>query len=159
MAREITTGTMLVKDKALLPEELQLEAEPCVPGWGLVKNFDGYRLDREIQKAGWHFFCLADEIKATVFGIDRQKMVRRAIRCIVAKSRSKQVNSLEVTRVASKRLLGVPYMSVGAHSRHIQENLFLSPTERARKPGETDLLLLKSKHGCPRASKDFDVAF
>jgi hypothetical protein len=32
---------------------------------------------------------------------------------------------LEITRVASKSVLGVPYVSVSACSRHIQESLFL----------------------------------
>jgi hypothetical protein len=32
---------------------------------------------------------------------------------------------LEITRVSSKRFLGLPYASVSAHSRHIQENAFL----------------------------------
>jgi hypothetical protein len=34
-------------------------------------------------------------------------------------------NSLQITRVASKRFLGVPYVRVSACSRHIQESLFL----------------------------------
>jgi hypothetical protein len=44
-------------------------------------------------------------LDAVCLGMDRQKMARRAIRRIVAKSRSKQSNSLEATRVASKRFL------------------------------------------------------
>jgi len=36
-----------------------------------------------------------------------------------------EFNSLEITRVTSKRFLGLPYASVSAHSRHIQENAFL----------------------------------
>lgn len=154
MANEITTGAILIKDYAVLPKELRLEAEPGVAGWSLVKDFDGYRLDREIQKAGWHFFCLAGEIEATVVGINRQKMVRRAIGRIVAKSRSKQFNSLEVTRMSSKRFLGVPYMSVGAQSRHIQESLFLSTTERSRKQGETKFAVAGVKTWVPTSAKE-----
>src|SRR6185437_12377262 len=79
MAHEIRTGTILVKENAVLPKGLQFESEPCVPGWRLVRDFDGYGLDREIREKGWTFFCLAGEIKATVFGMDQQSMVRRAI--------------------------------------------------------------------------------
>lgn len=50
MANEITTGAILIKDYAVLPKELRLEAEPGVAGWSLVKDFDGYRLDRESRK-------------------------------------------------------------------------------------------------------------
>ena len=127
MAHEITTGTILIKDNALLPKELQFESEPCVPGWRLVKDFDGYGFDREIQKTGWAF-CLVGEIKATVFGIEGQSMVRRATERILASPKSKKFNSLEITRVASvssERFPLVRYVTVSAQSRHIQESLFL----------------------------------
>jgi hypothetical protein len=132
MEREIATGRILIKDGALLPKELQLETEPCVLGWRLVKNFDAYALNREIQKTGWTFFCLAGEIKVTVFGIDRQKMVRRAIERILARAKSEKFNSLEITRVAlvgSERFPLVHYVTVSVHSRHIQESLFLCRAE------------------------------
>lgn len=154
MAHEITTGTILIKDYAFLPKELQLEAEPCVSGWGLVTNFDGYRLDRDIRKAGWHFFCLAGQIKMTVFGIDRQKMVRRAIVRILASPRASGFNSLEITRMASKRFLGVPYMSVGAQSRHIQESLFLFSTECSWKPGQTKFTVARGQSMEPTSPKE-----
>jgi len=38
---------------------------------------------------------------------------------------AKPFNSLEITRVALKRFLGLPFMSVGAQSRHIQEAMVL----------------------------------
>lgn len=155
MAHEITMGAILIKDYALLPKELRFETEPYVPGWGLVKDFDGYRLDREIQKAGWHFFCLAGEIKAPVFGIDSQKMVRRAIGRILASPRSEGFNSLEITRMASKRFLGVPYISVGAQSRHIQESLFLLPIERSRESGGTKFSVTQAKAWGTRSAKEF----
>ncbi len=108
-----------------MPEALRFETEPCAPGWRLVKNLDGYGLDRKIHEAGWIFFYLAGEIEATVFGLDGQKTVRRAVKRILANLKSEKFNSLEITRVASKRFLGVPYASVSAHSRHIQESAFL----------------------------------
>lgn len=128
MAHEIRTGTILVKENAVLPKELQFEGEPCVPGWTVVKDFDGYGFDREIQKTGWTFSCLPGETKATVFGVDGQTMVRRAIERILANSKSKNFNSLEILRVASagsQRFPLVHYVTVSAQSRHIQEGLFL----------------------------------
>ncbi len=117
MAQEITTGTILIKDNALLPKELQFEGEPCVPGWRLVKNFDGCGLDREIQKTGWTFFCSAGEIRATVFGINAQTRVRKAIGRILANPKSEKFNSLEITRLASvssERFPPVHYVTVSA---------------------------------------------
>jgi hypothetical protein len=125
MPDTIKMGTILIKENTVLPKTLQFESEPCASGWRLVKNLDRCELDRKIREAGWTFFYLAGEIKATAFGFDRKKTARRAFKRILANLKLETFNSLEITRVASKRFLGVPYASVSAHSRHIQESAFL----------------------------------
>lgn len=125
MPDAIKTGTILIKQGTILPKTPQFESEPCAPGWRLVKNLDGSGLDRKIHEAGWTFFYLAGEIKATAFGFDKQKTARRVVKRILANLKSEYFNSLEITRVASKRFLGVPYATVSAHSRHIHESAFL----------------------------------
>jgi hypothetical protein len=129
MAETINTGTVLIKDGTFLPDALRFESEPCATGWRLVKNLDGYGLGRKIHEAGWTFFWLAGELRATVFGFDGQKTVRSAVKRILANLKSGEFNSLEITRIVSKRFLGLPYASVTAHSRHIQENAFLLQAE------------------------------
>jgi len=107
---------------------VRFESEACVPGWRLVKDLDGCGLDRKIRDAGWTFFCLAGQLGATVFGIDEQKTLSRAVGQILANLESAEFNSLEIMRVtseASKRFLGVRYVTVSAQSRHIQESAFL----------------------------------
>jgi hypothetical protein len=125
MAETINTGTILIKDGTFLPDALRFESEPCATRWRLVKNLDGYGVSRKIHEAGWTFFWLAGELGATVFGFGGQKTVRRAVKRILANLKLGEFNSLEITRVASKRFLGFPYASVSAHSRHIQENVSL----------------------------------
>jgi hypothetical protein len=125
MPEAIKAGTVLIKDGAFLPDPPLFESEPCATGWRLVKDLDGYGLHRKINEAGWTFFCLANGTKATIFGFGGQKSVRRAVKRILANLKSEKFNSLEITQVASKRILGVPYVSVSACSRHIQESLFL----------------------------------
>jgi len=123
MPDTIKTGTILIKEGTLLPEAVRFESEPCVPGWRLVKDLDGCGLDRKIRDAGWTFFCLAGEIRATVFGIDEEKMVRRTIAEILARLKLEKFNSLEITQVASeasRRFLGVLCVTVSAQSQHIQ---------------------------------------
>ena len=125
MANEIRTGTVLVKNDALLPVELKFESEPCVEGWELVKDLDGRGWDREIQKSGWISFCFGGEIRAGVLGIDGQKMARRAIRRLLAAT-IEEFNLLEVTRVASVGPLGLPlvcYVTVSAQPRYISSRL------------------------------------
>lgn len=128
MPHTFQTGTILVKEGTLLPEALCFESECCAPGWRVVKNLDGSELDRRIHQTEWTFFCPAREIRATVFGLDEQKMIRRAVEQILADRKSETFNSLEVVRVASvasKRFLAVRYVTVFAHSRHIQEGPIL----------------------------------
>ncbi len=138
MADEIKTGTVLIRDGAALPKALSFESEVCVPGWKLVKHLDGDTLDRKVNETGWTFFFEAGEIKATVFGIDRQHMARRAIERILRDPRSKKFNSLEVAHVSavgSERFPGVSFLTVRANVRHIQESLFLFRAKDAAQPG------------------------
>jgi hypothetical protein len=74
----------MIKEGTLLPEDLRFESEPCALGWRLVQNLDGYGLGRKIHDAGWTFSWQAGEIGATVFGLDEQKTLRRAVEQIVA---------------------------------------------------------------------------
>jgi hypothetical protein len=123
MGDTIKTGAILIKEGTPLPDALRLETEPFVNDWTLVKNLDGYGLDRKIHDEGWTFFCIAEEIRATVFGNDVQRMVRRAIKRILANPKSEKFNSLAITQVAPGRFLGIRYVTVSANSRHIQESL------------------------------------
>ena len=132
MLDTIKPGTILIKEGTLLPEVLRFESEPCAPGWRLVKNLDGYGLGRKIHEAGWTFSWRAGEIGATVFGLDEQKTLRRAVEQILANLESAEFNSLEIMRVASEaseRFLGVRYVTVSAHPRDIQES---APFPRAK---------------------------
>jgi len=58
MSCEIRTGTILIKEDALLPEELRFESEPYVQERRVVADVDGSRLGRAVKKAGWTYFCL-----------------------------------------------------------------------------------------------------
>ena len=141
----ICAGTVLIKDGTLLPGTLQIESEPCVPGWRLVKDLNGYALDRKIDAAGWTFFCLAGEIGTIVLGADKQSTVRRAIKRILGNPMAKPFNSLEITRVASKRFLGLPYMSVAAQSRHVQEAMVLLSAGRTQESLERKSTATRAK--------------
>ena len=125
MPQAVQAGTILIEDGTSLPEALRFESEACARGWRSVKDMDGYGLDRKIREAGWTFFCMAGEIKTIIFGFEGRRRVRRAVKRILARLKMERFNSLEITRVASKRFLGVPYVSVSARSRHIQESMFL----------------------------------
>lgn len=137
MADNIKTGTILIEESALLPDSLRFESEPYANGWRLVKNLDGYRMDRRIREAGYTFFSMAGEIKASVFGFNREKALRRAVKRVLANLSSEQSNCRAITQVAAKRFLGLPYLTVYAHPRHIQENSFFSRSNGSSNGNET----------------------
>lgn len=126
MSDNNTAETILIRESTLLPAGLAVESEVFLPGWRVVKNLDRPTLARNIEGANWTFFCMGREIRTTVFGIDEEKMVLRAIKEILARLKSEKFNSLEITRVASvasKRFSDVRYITVSAQSRLIQKTI------------------------------------
>jgi hypothetical protein len=125
MRETIMPGTILIKEGVLLPGGMQIESEACVPGWRLVKNLDGYGFDRAIRKLGWNFFCLAQDIKVSAIGSRASSRINRGIKRFATRVSAEGFNALEITRVSAKSFLGVPYVSMSARSRHVQQSMFL----------------------------------
>ena len=128
MPDTIKMGTILIKEGTLLPEVLRFESEPCTPGWRLVKNLDGYGLDRKIHEAGWTFSWRPGEIGATLSGLDEQMTLGRAVEQILANLETAEFNSLEIMRVASEASKRF-HVTVSAQSRDIQESAPLFPAK------------------------------
>ena len=104
-----------------MPGCLRLDSAPDAQSWKSVVPTDRRELERNISRAGLIFFFMADEIKATVFGFNQPKAVRAALKQIIARVRLQGCNSLQITQVAAKSFLRIPFVSVSAHPRHIQE--------------------------------------
>jgi hypothetical protein len=117
---------ILIREDTPLPANLPIESEAFLPGWRAVRNLDGYELGRKIEAANWNFFYLAGEIGAIALGREGPGTLHRAVKRILAKQEGQKFNSLEVTEIISKRFLGIPFMSVTAHSRHIQQGIGLN---------------------------------
>jgi hypothetical protein len=96
----------------------------------VVKVLDGFALDRKIHTARWNFFFLASEVKVMFFGAIGATKIREALIRISRKVKRHNFNCLEVTGIVAKRFLGVPYATVFAHSRHIQQSCQLDSSER-----------------------------
>ncbi len=125
MPDTIKTGTIMIEEGTLLPKSVRLESEPYSKGWRKINHLNSRGVDQNIGKAGWTFFYMAMEIKAAAFGFDRQKRLRRAIKRLLAQVKSENFNCMEITELTAKHFLGVPYVNVSAHPRHIQKGLYL----------------------------------
>jgi len=125
MAATVQVGTLLIEDRPLIMRALDLESESYSGPWGVLQSFTSSSLEQKLRSAGWNCFFMAAEVKATVFGARAAKSVRRALKQIFVKVRKPDFNCLEVTKIVEGRFLGMPYTTVSAHSRHIQQGCLL----------------------------------
>jgi hypothetical protein len=132
MQEEIKPGTVLIREGTPFPEALRLETTSYSPGWRSFTGLDGSAMDRKTHEAGWTFFYLAGENRASAFGSEGQGAVHRAIKGILADLKSEKFNALEITRVAFHHFLGIPYATVSFHKRNMQQGIFLLAGDEAQ---------------------------
>jgi hypothetical protein len=132
MPPTVQVGAILIEEWPLMTQFPGLESERYSGSWSLVKVLDGFALDRKIRASGWNFFFMAAEAKAMFFGAIGTKKIQNALKRILAKVKQQSFNGLEVTEIVAKRFLGVPYVVVSAHSRHLQQSCYLDSAEARR---------------------------
>jgi hypothetical protein len=132
MTANIQVGTILMADRPVMTQALGLQSEPYSANWLIVDALDGLAMDRKIDAAGWNFFFMAAEIKVMFFGAIGAKRMQNAMQRMLEKVKPLNFNCLEVTAIAAKRFLGVPYTLISAHSRHIQQSCYLDGADGRR---------------------------
>ncbi len=120
MTGAITTGSLFIDDRAWLPSATLLQREPHSSGWAKVKNARS-TFEKELPEAGWTFFFMAGEIRATVFGFDREKSLGKALSRLIVDVKGRNCNCIEITQLEGNSFLRVPYVTVSAHARHLQK--------------------------------------
>jgi hypothetical protein len=129
MPSTVQVGTILMKEWPGMPQFLGFEPDPGLGGWTTVKAPDAFTLDRKVHAAGWNFFFMAAEVKTMFFGSLRASKVQSALKRILAKVKQQHFNAFEVTAIVARHFLGVPYVTVSAHSRHLQHSSNLDSAE------------------------------
>lgn len=115
-------GSIHVEASGLLPQFLVLRSQSLLNSWPLVTNVRS-TFDAEIRKAGWVFFFMAGKIEKTAFGFDKRKTLRTALSRLTRSVRSQKCNCFEIMDVTSKHFLGMSWVSVSAHARHLQKGM------------------------------------
>src|ERR1700731_469608 len=133
MPPSVQVGAILIEAGPAMTNLFGIESEPYCGSWSVVKALNGFALDRKIHAAGWNFFFMAAEVKVMFFGAVGAKKIQNALRRILAKVKLQDFNGLEVTGIVAKRVLGVPYVTVSAHSRHVQQSCHLDGAEARRR--------------------------
>ena len=95
----------------------------------MVKVPDVFALDRKIHAAGWNFFFMATEVKVMFLGSVGAAKIMNALQGLLRKVTGQHFNSLEITGIVAKRFLGVPYVTVSGHSRHLQQSCSLDSAD------------------------------
>ena len=127
----VHVGAILIDETPRITQLLGFESEPYSGNWRLVRALSGFSLERKIRASGWNFFFIATEVKAVIIGELGANKIQNALKRILQKVRGQHFNSLEVTGIDERRFLGLPYVMVSAHSRHIQKGWRLNqPRER-----------------------------
>ena len=132
MPQNVKVGTILMKEWLGMPPLPGLETEHCYGEWSVVKVMDAFALDRKIHAAGWNFFFMATEINAMSLGFLAPEKIQSALKRILSKVKPQHFNGLEVTEIVARRFFGVPYVTVSAHSRHMQQSCNLDSPEGRR---------------------------
>jgi hypothetical protein len=120
----ISAGTILIEQSTLLPATLGLESGSTESGWASLLNHpDRHQLEEKLSAAGWRFFLMAGAIKTIGFGFAKRTMIQAALKRLIATVKLQDCNCLEIDAIAMRSFLGLPYVCLSAHSRHIQSGL------------------------------------
>ena len=120
----IKSGTILIEKQALRPEFFRIEDAWSANAWTSVShNLTPRELEKELSIAGWTFFYMAGAIRTTAFGFDRVRMMGAALKRLITNVKLQKCNCLQIDKVAMHSFLGLPYMSISAHPRHIQKGM------------------------------------
>lgn len=129
MLNEIQTGTVMIQQSGSL-QSLGIESEFYSESWSSLGVVESSGLDHKVRAAGWKLFFMAGELRTVVPAWGGQRTLRGGVKRLLAQSQLQHFNCLEVTQIIRKRFLGVPYLSIAAHSRHIQRGSQIESLER-----------------------------
>lgn len=113
---------LLVREGAELPPDLPTENAAFLPGWRVVRNFDSYALRQKMRETNWCFLQVRGGKETRVMGRARQEILRRGVAQILADLKGRQFNSLEITVLGSKSILGVIFLNIAVNLRQFQCN-------------------------------------
>ncbi|MGI9102574.1 MAG: hypothetical protein ACR2IF_09045 [Terriglobales bacterium] len=125
MPIDIVAGTVLMRAGMLLPRGVSVTSDPYSRNWEVITNPDTFGMDRSLREAGWSLFFAAAALRAVTFGRREGKNARQAVDRILSRVQAQNFNCVEITELSTKHFLGIPYMSVCAHARQIQQGYTL----------------------------------
>lgn len=132
METGIENGCIFLMDSLLLPAALRFQGRRYSAGWRLLNSVKSNDIDLRARDCGWNFIYLAAGMKRTGFGFGRASSLRKAMTKLLTEARQNAFNSLEVTEVTTRQLLGLQWVSVAAHPRSLQQSHQITPSRTGK---------------------------
>jgi hypothetical protein len=124
----------MVQQSALL-HSLGAQGEFYSDQWCSLGTNESAELDGKLRAAGWNFFFIADELRTIVPPWGGQKTLRAGVKRLLARTRAQQFNCMQLSNVLQERFLGIPFVSVVAHARHVQQGSRMESLEQRTSNG------------------------
>jgi hypothetical protein len=122
--QEIRTGSVLVKSDVRLPDSVLFESKHFGP-WTLLTKADGFGFERMLSEEGWHFFFMVPQIALGALSFSPSKAMRAALKKAFAAVEAQGFNALEIVEITTQHILGLHYVKIVAHARHVKNSPFL----------------------------------
>ena len=125
MLSHLKVGTVLVQTDTFIPDSVWIQSEAFCADWQAITNLNGDDLDRQIRNDGWNFMFMGGALRGTSWGSWSGTAIRCAAIRVLKKTQATKLNAFEITRIHAGRFLGLPYVVVTGHSRHVQKSTVL----------------------------------
>jgi hypothetical protein len=125
MSNPLRIGTVLVRTDTFVPESVWVQRETFCVEWQAITNLTGDDLDRQIREDGWNLMFMGGAITGTSWGSWSGTAIHCAAIRVLKKTRASKFNAFEITGIHARHFLGVPYVVVTGHSRHLQQSTVL----------------------------------
>lgn len=117
----ITPGTILIDKDKLRPHFFAVEGDMYPDPWMSVKpSMAPSELEEELAASGWTISYVPGEVRTTAFGVDRRKIIHRAMKRLIRSASIQNCNCLEIQDLETQSFLGLTYLTVSAHLRVVQ---------------------------------------
>ncbi len=121
---QLQEGSVLLRSGTLTPPLVPLNLTNFSNDWQSIGNSGGRVLDQGFRRSGWNLFFLAGGIRGYAVGSGRNSIMRATAK-ILSRVKAQGFNCAQISEVIVKRFLGVRYVRVEAHSRHLQQSNML----------------------------------
>lgn len=125
MSNPLRIGTVLLRTDTFVPESVWVQRESFCVEWQAITNLSSDDLDRQIRDGGWNLMFMGGAISGTSWGSWSGTAIRCAAIRVLKKTRASKFNAFEITGIHARRFLGIPYVVVTGHSRHLQQSTVL----------------------------------